>query len=51
MKIIYYDGTSETCDKIEFSLDGKKIIVDECVVRQIEDIMRIISINEKKGRR
>jgi len=35
MKIIYYDGHTETCDKIEFSNDGKKIILDDCVGRPI----------------
>ena len=43
MSIYYYDGTVETCDSIEFSYDGKRIIVDGCAVREIITVLRIRS--------
>lgn len=41
MTIYYFDGTSETCDSIEISYDGKRIIVDGCAVREIITVLRI----------
>lgn len=42
MKIIYFDGSTETCDTVEFSSDGKHIILDGCTTRKIITVLRIV---------
>lgn len=41
MTIYYFDGTKERCESIEFSTDGKRIIVNGCAVREIVTVLRI----------
>ena len=41
MTIYYFDGTREKCDSIEFSTDGKRIIVNGCAVRELITVLRI----------
>lgn len=43
MRIIYYDGTTDSyVDKIEFSTDGKNIILDGTKVVPLINVLRII---------
>ena len=50
MKIVYYDGTIETCEKIEFCYDRKRIIVNECTPRPIEDILCIVNDRTREAK-
>jgi len=43
MIIIFFDNTLLKCDSIEFSTDGKNIIVDGCRVIPLITILRIIT--------
>jgi len=43
MIVILYDRSRIECGKIEFSMDGKKLIIDECDVIKLEDVYCITS--------
>lgn len=43
MIIIFFDNTLLKCDSIEFSTDGKNIIVDSCRIIPLVTILRIIT--------
>lgn len=42
MLIIFYDGREMLARKIEFSTDGKNIIINDHFVRPIIKILRIV---------
>lgn len=42
MIIMFYDNTLLKCETIEFSTDGKNVIVDGCRVIPLITIIRII---------
>ena len=43
MIIMWYDGTLRKCDSIEFSTDGKNIIIDGTSVRPLVEVLRVIT--------
>lgn len=47
MKIYKYDGTVTECDSIEFSSSGDKLIINECEVMLVKDVVRIANSTPK----
>lgn len=39
--IIFYDGSRIECSRVEFSTDGKNIIVDGCKVYPVVSVLRM----------
>lgn len=46
MIITYYDGSTLTCSKIEFSGDGKNLIADDYRIVPLLEVLRIETYTE-----
>ena len=43
MIIVYYDGSTLECERVEFSTDGKSLIADDYRLIPLVEVVRIIS--------